>query len=412
MSDVFLGIVLNDKACSTGLLSPGNAGLEELRDQDGELFRYPSYLAIDTGSGQVCGGNEALQMQGLPGVIVLHKLVSLFYSGFSLDVQDHTYTADELMGMFLKSLVDACAGMAGLTSFTGLGICIDGLNAVCYDRLKKVIASIGMNPEHVLIMNSQESFAYYMLHKKREYWNQGTMLFEYEDGRLETYELKPYLQYKPVIVQIQKNLVEENCPPTDAWFAEAAGHLLAGGKCRSCFLYGSGFEDHSWAREFKKTVSNENKRRIFQDPNLFARGAAYGALDAYTDFDQFNYTVICDERISIDVWLEAEHEGKNIKLQLASAGTNCYECRSSTVLELIEESTLELCIRNTGSPKAITDKEVINLSDFVSDQRKRTKVRMTVLFLKDDRMTVRVEDLGFGEIYPSTGKVFQHTYTV
>ena len=135
MSDVFLGIVLNDKACSTGLLSPGNAGLDDLRDNDGEIFRYPSYLAIDTGSGQVCGGNEALEMQGLPGVIVLHKMVSLFYSGFSLDVQDHAYTADELMGMFLKSLAGRCADLAGVSGFTGMGICIDGLNAVSYDRL-------------------------------------------------------------------------------------------------------------------------------------------------------------------------------------------------------------------------------------------------------------------------------------
>lgn len=89
---------------------------------------------------------------------------------------------------------------------------------------------------------------------------------------------------------------------------------------------------------------------------------------------------------------------------------NYYDARTSLELNLIEQKDLSLYLRNTGAAEGYYLH--LDLSSFLEDGRDRTRIRLAIAFLKEDCMIVRVEDLGFGEIYPSTGQVFQQMYQV
>lgn len=139
-------------------------------------------------------------------------------------------------------------------------------------------------------------------------------------------------------------------------------------------------------------------------------GAAFAAYHIADGSKHFPYRCICDGRISITVSIFVDEQERSEQLILAQAGMNCYEARASVDLNVIQQEELNLFVRNTGAQERY--KLTMDLTSLMSDHRERTKVRLSIAFPKADTMAVRIEDLGFGEIYPSTGVVIQQSYEV
>ena len=103
--------------------------------------------------------------------------------------------------------------------------------------------------------------------------------------------------------------------------------------------------------------------------------------------------------------MDVRYDGRMEKLVLAEMGTNWYEARTS--VELIPDGTEELdfFVRRYGLPHA--EKVSVSLDEFPERPNKTTRTEVILSFTEEDLMTIRVRDLGFGEIFPSSGKVIR-----
>ena len=107
------------------------------------------------------------------------------------------------------------------------------------------------------------------------------------------------------------------------------------------------------------------------------------------------------ERLLIPI-IEA-HQFELVDVEYVKEGSNWYACRTTADLILDEASSIRLKIKKTG--EKLTVFENISLDAFPKRPNKTTRVRLILTFTSEHTAMVRVQDLGFGEFFPSSGIV-------
>ena len=90
---------------------------------------------------------------------------------------------------------------------------------------------------------------------------------------------------------------------------------------------------------------------------------------------------------------------------LIEAGKNWYECKAGC--ELILDDTKEL-VFTVSLPDETEKKRVAMALDGLPERPNRTtRLALTLKYVSPKECEVTVRDLGFGEMYPSSGKVWK-----
>ncbi|MDO5409015.1 MAG: DUF5716 family protein [Lachnospiraceae bacterium] len=421
MENLYLGIDFSDLGCSLSSFNPETRMVQVMPDENGEIW-IPSFLSLNEESGQWKIGKEAQEDQGQPGCLVLKNLPSLLRSGKTLELNGECYTAEKLAGEFLNKLLWEAQKRSGTPELVSVAICLENVSAAEAEKLSRICSELELDLQKVHIINRQESFMYYLMSQKREIWSNVSYLFDYGEDGLFCYELDVLKGMRPVTAQAHREKVQDAPPAAvtaeggefaeaaDQWFCMLADRKLTGRIVSSVVLCGSGFSDLSWAKQFIRRIYTQKSRKVYQVEAFYGMGAAFAAYHLAEEHRYFPYICICEGRISTTISIFVEEKETSEQLILIREGTSCYEARASIDLNLIEQKTLDLYVKNTGAPESY--KLPLDLSSLMEDGRERTKVRLSIAFSKEDTMMVRVEDLGFGEIYPATEQVILKSYHV
>lgn len=421
MEKLYLGIELDDTGCGLFWLNPETKTVQQLLDQDG-LSWIPSFLCFDTERNRWSIGEEAESAKGKSGCIVLNRLLSLFRSGQSLEINGECYTAEDMLHEFLHVVLQEAMKRSGINIIDSLVFCLEEVYVSDAEAISRICSSQGVDRDAIHVFNRQECFMYYLMSQKREMWSNVSYLFDYGEKGLCCYELDVLKGLRPLTAKAHMEHVvgappvelikkeDEESAAVDRWFSSLAEKKLTGKIVSSVFLCGDGFSDLSWSKQFIKSIYSQKSRKIYQVESIYGMGAAFAAYHMADKYEHFPYQCICDGRISTTVSIYVDEQDCSVQLILVQAGMNCYEARTSVDLNLIDQKELNLFIRNTGAQESY--RLPLDLSSLMEDQRERTKISLSIAFPKEDTMIVRVEDLGFGEIYPSTGMVIQQSYEV
>lgn len=421
MEKLYLGIELGDSGCGLTWLNPETNTVQVLSDGEGQSW-IPSVLCLNTEDNQWSAGIEAQNSQGKSGCIVLNRLVSLYRSGQSLEVNGECYTAEDMLQEFLNHLLKEAMKRSGVNIIESLVFCMEDVCSSDAEAISRICCRQGVDLESIHVFNRQECFMYYLMNQKREMWSNVSYLFDYGKEGLYCYQLDVLKGLRPISARAYLEKIS-GAPPVeligkggeestaiDRWFSSLVEKKMAGKIVSSVILCGEGFLELSWAKQFIKCIYSQKSRKVYQVEAIYGMGAAFAAYHMADKHRHFPYRCICEGRISATISIFVDEQDNNEQLILVQAGTNCYEARISIDLNLINQSEVNLFVRNMGAQESY--KLPLDLSSLVEDQRERTKIRLSIAFPKAETMLVRVEDLGFGEIYPSTGRVIQQSYEI
>ena len=419
MEKLYLGIELDDAGCSLSWMNPETKVVQMLSDHNGQSW-IPAVLSFDREKSRWSVGSEAEADRGKDGCIVFHRLVSLLRSGRTLEIDGVCYTAEDMMQQFLRLVLQDARNRTGINIIDSLVFCLEEVSAFDAEAIGRICAAQGIDPEEIHVFNRQECFMYYMMSQKREMWSNVSYLFDYSKKGLYCYELDVLKGFQPVTARagmeqiagapLAEQIQKGEGDAADRWFSSLAEKKMAGKIVSSVILCGDGFSDLSWARQFIKCIYSQKSRKVYQVEAVYGMGAAFAAYHIADGHKRFPYRCICEGRISITVSIFVDKGESSEQLVLAESGMNCYEARASVDLNVIEQKELKLFLKNTGAQESY--RLTLDLSAFMPDHRERTKIRLSIAFPKADTMSVRVEDQGFGEIYPSTNGVIEQSYEV
>lgn len=355
-------------------------------------------------------GEEAFKYTLVGEGVIVDKLLSLALKDGTATISSVKYDGVLLLRKYLEKLFDMIRAEYPGVPVAELVISLKNMEMKLMDELVGCAEYLGISKENIHIASHTECFVYYVLSQRRDVWGGQVGMFSLSDEELSYYELKVTRGPRQMTALAEEENLEEgfslNVLDTASGARMADRILCACGErflqkklFSSVFLTGKGFSKTDWAPDFMKQVCN--RRRVFVEPSLFARGAAFKAEDYLHERTSYPFVCICEGKLKSTVSMEVIKRDTKVQIALASAGESWYEARSVLEVILDNQDDIEFTITPYQDPK---QKRVVKipLEGFPKRPNRTTRVRIAVGFLDEKTMAIKIVDRGFGELFPKT----------
>lgn len=284
-----------------------------------------------------------------------------------------------------------------------LAITVEKLTKENMEVFWKVANKLELTEERFMVIDHKESFYYFALNQQKELWNHDVFLFSCEEGTLFSYDLKRDVRTTPQVVTIRESAPQQLGENRDASFSNIMTESFMNRIVSSVYLVGDGF-DGDWMKNSVKIMCSG--RRAFVGQNLFSKGACYAAAIR----DQQNlwpYIYMGENEMKFNLSLKVKEKGNVAFYNLISAGKNWFEAKGTCEVILSGTPEIDFWKQLPNSREAVI--ETLELSDLPKRPNRTTRVRITATPVSDDKIEIEMKDLGFGEFFRATDKIWRHT---
>lgn len=375
-----------------------------------EAWVLPTVICRKKTVEEWCVGEDAYRYTLVGEGVIVDKLLSLALKSGTATIASVKYEGIDLLKKFLEKVLLMVREEYPNTPVAQLVIALKNMEMSLMDELMGCTDAIGIPRENVHIASHTECFVYYVLSQRRDVWGGQVGMFSLSDEDLRYYELKVTRGPRQMTALAEHEELEEgfslNVLDTASGSRMADKILCACGErflqkklFSSIFLTGKGFARTDWAPDFMKQVCN--RRRVFVEPSLFARGAALKADDYLHEKTSYPFVCLCEGKLKSTVTMEVMKRDAKVQVALASAGESWYEARSVVEVILDNQDYIELTITSHQDQK---QKRLVKipLEGFPKRPNKTTRVRIAAGFLDEKTMVLKIVDKGFGELFPRT----------
>ena len=185
----------------------------------------------------------------------------------------------------------------------------------------------------------------------------------------------------------------------DAALSQIVEPLIRSRKYSASYLTGDALKG-GWMKRSADLICKG--RRAFQGDNLFSKGAAYGAMIAGGLASRANrYFYLGKDALRCGIGIRCTRKLRDVICPLLDAGTDWYDARAA--IDVIVEEGNEITLVQTSLDRGSSREITVLLENLPERPPRTTRLRITLSMSAADRMLLEAEDLGFGEIFPSSG---------
>lgn len=281
-----------------------------------------------------------------------------------------------------------------------------------WEKMPGALLDIGVERKHIYLQDYLSSFYFYSVNQKKDLWNQDVALLEFEGGEMIGYVLSIDRTKSPAVALVQQcasTRVDESLREgrnsaewdreKDRLFFEFLKRVFERRSVGTCYLL-SDFYDKSWAKRSFQYLCYH--RRAFQGKNLYTRGACYAAMERAKMLVMPPILFLGKDIVKQNLGMYMRVRGKSVFYSLISAGVNWYEAHFECEMVPDHEDMLTLISTplEEGEPVA----HILRLDHMPKRPDRATRLALSVYFVSPYQCRVECEDLGFGEMYRSSGK--------
>ena len=233
-------------------------------------------------------------------------------------------------------------------------------------------------------------------------------LFTFDQDEVAFSKLVMDKKTKPVQVSVKRGkrvTLHQDAVARDFDFYELIQESIGNEVFSSIFLVGEGF-DREWAVRSVPLLCR-HQRHVFYGNNLFAKGACYGAKEKVEERNLKGYLYAGNDMVRLNVGMDMMVFGTPAYHSLISAGVNWYEAVGDC--ELLMDDTEELTFVVSNMENTRKERYSMTLPGLPKRPPKATRLHLHLEFESANRCKIDVEDMGFGEMYPSSGLKWQET---
>lgn len=404
---MYIGVDLNDNYAMISYYQLNMSEPETVSTIAGsEYYQIPTLLAKRKGLGQWYYGDDARKMAKTAEVICVDSLLKRAVSNETIRIEDETYEAYELLALFLKKVMDLPQKLGNAVTCDRLILSVERLSRANMEVFFKIAPKLSLLPEQFTVIDHKESFYYFALSQPENLWLHDVYLFEHDGKNIHYYGLKRDTRTTPQVVSIKESIkmpVEEN---SDEEFMAILQKAFENQIVTSVYLVGDGFEG-GWMKNSLTYLCRG--RRAFMGNNLYSKGACYAGFVRDHE-EKWKCIYMGENEMKFNLSLKVRNRGELAFFTLISAGKNWFEAKGECEVILQGTPEIDFWKQLPNSREAVI--ETLELTDFPSRPDRATRLRITATPLSDEKIEVKIRDLGFGEIYRSTDKVFRYTMTM
>ncbi|MCR5278485.1 MAG: hypothetical protein K6E19_03500 [Lachnospiraceae bacterium] len=410
--EIAVGIDLTDT------YSQVSYGIADAKDVDtlsvingGNEYMIPTALFRRREVNQWYFGADAVRNADGDGYYV-DRLITRAEEGQEIVLGNEHYRPSALIALFIRRLLSMLNMLAPTNRIATLMITVDNLDDNLAAVLSEAVASLSLNTDQVSFQSHMESFYFYNIYQPAELWGHSVLLFDFSDEYLKSLKMSCNKNTTPVVAFVDpgfyqnvkvskvKNLLPDSMDAreADAAFLEIARAQSSNQVLSAIYFIGDGFNREIYKNSLAFLCT---RGRAFEGNNLYSKGACYAAKNKiYQTIISENHVLLGNDKLKANVGINVLKQGQNSYLPLLDAGVNWFEVRKSCKIILNEGNKVNLVITPmTGRNPEIAE---ITLSDLPKRPPKTTRLHISVRMQSESRMEVKIKDLGFGEMFPSS----------
>lgn len=366
-----------------------------------QIYDIPTVLCKRLGVNQWYYGREALRQAEAGEGTLVEGLFEKARKGIPVIVEDEEYDPVLLLSLFVKKSISILSAVVSLNKIAGVMFTTDVIDEKNVKIFQTIAEGLSLKTKLIYFQSHVESLYYYTIHQPKDVWNGQVLACEYEKDMMVTHRLEFNRNTTPIVsfseTEKFNNIEIGN---KDRNFLNILHKNCDGRYVSSVQLVGNGFKEDWYKDSLKYMCVN---RRVFAGNNLYSKGACYGVLEKICPSDVGReYIYLGKDKLKANVGMEVLRRGQTSYLALLDAGVNWYEVGSSVEFILQGENELEFKISSLTGNKVY--KETMVLEELPERKAGTTRVGLQIKMVSDNTIYVEIEDLGFGEFYPATGK--------
>ncbi len=387
-----------------------------------EQYNIPTVLCKRSGVNQWFYGKEALKYAKEEGGILVEDLLALAERGEDVVVEGEAFDPALLLTLFVKRSLSLLNMQVSLNQIDAIMFTVEELTSRMVDVLGKVAGGLQLNIKNIYFQSYLESFYYYILYQPKELWVNKVLVFDYS-GNMKSLCFECNKKTSPQVVFITRNEYPEIGRviwPEDEMqkqqlrkkmneqFMQVASKELAEGIVTTIYLLGDGFKEN-WAGETLRMLCKT--RRVFQGNNLYSKGACFGAVERANPSEEGkNHVYLGKDKLKANIGMRVLRRGEDSYFAIMDAGTNWYEVSADFEIILESGNTVDFLITPlTG--ENVVDKRIV-LEGLPERSERTTRLRIHIEMSAVNQIVATIEDMGFGELFPSSGKGWTHSISV
>ena len=419
---VLVGYDLGEQYSQISYLVCGDGDVDTVATVVGtKQYNIPTMLCKREGVNQWFYGKDAVKNAGEEGMIPVERLLSLARKGDKIELDGESFDPVALLTLFLKRSMTLMNFIASIDKIDAIMFTVDILDDRMVEILSQASANLGLNTTHIYFQSHTESFYYFMLHQPTELWNYHVIACEHDGMRLKTYRMECNKRTTPIVVLIEEQIyetliipeeTEEETIKQDAYrladerFLGILKKMCEGRIVSSAYLLGDGFRAE-WQKESLQFLCHN--RRVFQGNNLFSRGACYGLQEKLEPSEEgTKHVFLGKDKLKSNIGMNVVRQGKESYYALLDAGENWYETTKECEFLLADERKLDFVITPLNGKNIET--KSMNLTGADDGDAPYTRYRLKMTMSAPETVRIKVTDLGFGELFPSVGQVWEESF--
>lgn len=404
----YIGIDLNDSYAMVSYFQQNMKEPETVSTVAGsEEFQIPLVLARRKSIGKWYYGDEARRLSKSGEMVCIDQLLKRALNSEKIVIDDDSFMAEELLALFLKKVMELPSKLGNHSSFDKLVICVDRLTKENVSMFYGMAVRLGINSRQLTVIDRKESFYYFALNQDKSLWLHDVVMFMQEKESIFFYSLKRDLRTIPQVVSIDESIsytLDKN--DKDKSFLDIINESFKNQIISTVFLVGDTFAE-GW---MKQSVAFLCKgRRVFMGNNPFTKGACYAAATRDKEAE-WPFVYMGENEMKFNLSLKVHDKGELSFYNLISAGSNWFESKGQC--EVIISGSYEVDFWKQLPKSREAKIETLRLTDMPPRPDRATRIRITATPVSDDRIDIEIKDLGFGEIFMSSGKVWHYEMTM
>jgi hypothetical protein len=376
---------------------------------DSDSYLIPLVLCKREGTNQWFFGREAIKYGQEEGYILVEHLFHLALAGEPIRIDGEEIYPLALLTLFIKKSLGMLTMVAAPPEkISAIMFTTDTLDDQREEILYSVIHGLGLKFDLVYIKDHGACYFDYMLRQPTELWAEDSLLLWAGIEQIVAYRLTGNERTTPKCMIVEEEAYPFHFPASenDTGADEALLKILTacceGKRISSVYLIGETYEE-AWMKESLRYLCRG--RRVFQGSNLFSKGACYGALTEAGFLPPASEALYLDkDSLKVNIGLKANKQGEPVYFALLDGGIPWTEAAKSEDFYLQQSDHIDLIItpligRNGRVARFTLDGVESGI----------TRIRMDLHMESRNQLEIVIEDLGFGEIHPGSGKVWKET---
>ena len=372
----------------------------------GEEFDIPAAAFQDPESGKWFFGNDALNLSAERGKEPLtHLLANAREDG------DNDYL--QILISFLGYCMSLLSKEVTAEEIEALTFTTEDMDTTNAEILRKAAEALFPGFDKVAYEEHIRSFYHYVLMQDEEQRRQSVLLVDgWSDSELVLYTLSFNKKTRPIVCFPKERHLEipmdADAAQKDRLLFTAVRELMQEQECSAAYLTGRALGG-GWMKDSLNLICRG--RRAFQGDTLYSKGAADSTMAACglaSKADKYFY--LSRDALRCNIGMECLKKGRTVYQALLDAGAAWYDAAAQ--IDVLLEDGDEIVFLETSVDRGNEREIAVKLENMPQRPRAATRLRIRLSMVSADRMKLEAEDLGFGEIFPSTGMKWEQEIAI